>query len=106
MLDLFLEAMPRPHIPKQDITDFGRLVLMDSVHGSPPCALKGPEDALRGLRPGLRTQPFKLVWRKPAIPDRVLQALVTHESLTHDQNPAHVEPRRCDTMRCDCLWPH
>jgi hypothetical protein len=28
--------MPCPHIPKQDITDFGGFVLMDSVHGSPP----------------------------------------------------------------------
>src|SRR5205823_2119174 len=80
MLDLFLETMPCPHIPKHEITDFGRFVLMDSVHGSPPRALKGPERAPGGLTPGLRTQPFELFWRKPAIPNRVLQPLVPHKS--------------------------
>jgi len=41
MLDLFLETMPRPHITKQDIADFGRFVLMDSVHRPPPALWKG-----------------------------------------------------------------
>src|SRR5690348_14166268 len=36
MLDLFLETMPRPHIPKQDIADLSRLFLMESVHCPPP----------------------------------------------------------------------
>jgi len=69
MLDFFLEAMPRPHVAKQNIADLSRL-LIEPIH-RPPCGKA--EGALGGLRPGLRRQTLKLLWRKPAIPNRVLQ---------------------------------
>src|SRR5947208_12641537 len=79
MLDLLLEAMPCPHVAKQDITDLGRLVLVEPVHAAPPLPWKGAEGASGGLRPRFRPQPFKLLWLQPAIPHRVLHALVPHE---------------------------
>src|SRR5215472_9636220 len=76
MLDLLFEAMPRPHVAKQDVADLSRLVLIEPVHRPPP-AVEGPEGALGGLSPGLRPQPLELFWRRPAIPNRVLEPHVS-----------------------------
>src|SRR5207237_2699713 len=78
MFELLLEAMPRPHVAKQDITELSRLVVIEPVH-RPPLAVEGAEGAPGGLRPGLRPQSFELFGREPAIPNRVLQSLMPHE---------------------------
>src|SRR5215471_8147103 len=88
MLDLFLEAMPRSHVAKQDIADLSRLVLIEPVHRSPGI-VEGPERALRGLRPGLSLRSFKTVLARDCYTERWTEFSSTPSLCS---SPSLVEP--------------
>src|SRR5262249_40767441 len=65
MLDLFLEAMPRPHIAKQHIAYLSGLVLFEPVHRRPPRCGRAGSCAGR-VKAAFKSAPLELFWCRPA----------------------------------------